>query len=245
MNAYDAFAWFYDRYWAAPLQDWQMPALNALLLNALPAGAAVLDLCCGVGHLARQLTARNFTVTGVDSSEGMLALARRNAPGAQFVLASADTFRLPVPVHAAVCTFDSINHIPEPQAVLSCFHQIRKSLIAGGSFLFDVNTPEAYGERWDASATVVEPDHAFFLRGRFDRDAWLGHTEITMFRLEEHQRGKWSRSDVALTQRPWQVEELTDLLHQAGFASVQHWRAHQDLGMEGHYGIGRVYVRAC
>ena len=241
MNAYDAFAWFYDRYWATPMQQWQMPALNTLLLDALPTGAAVLDLCCGAGHLARQLTTRNFAVTGVDSSEGMLAFARRNAPEAQFVLAPADSFLLPAAVDAALCTFDSINHILAPQTVLACFRQVRKYLRAGGSFLFDINTAEAYGDRWDASATVVEPDHAFFLRGRFDPEARLGHTEITMFRLD----GQWSRCDAAFTQRPWAVEELTALLHQAGFHTVEHWRAHQDLGLEGHYGIGRTYVRAC
>ena len=27
---YDAFAWFYDRYWAPPFQEWEMPALDNL-----------------------------------------------------------------------------------------------------------------------------------------------------------------------------------------------------------------------
>lgn len=241
MNAYDAFAWFYDRYWAANFLQWELPALDRLLLANLPPGAALLDLCCGTGHLARQLTGRGFLVTGVDSSEGMLALARRNAPSAHFLLSEAHSFTLQQPVDAALCTFDSINHILDPALILASFRQIFLSLKQGGCFLFDCNTAEAYGERWNSSATVVEPDHAFFLRGHFDPETATGHTDITMFQLES----QWQRTDVSLRQRPWAIADLSSLLAEAGFHSVEHWRAAEDLDLKGHYGLGRVYIRAC
>jgi SAM-dependent methyltransferase len=43
------------------------------LLEALQPPASVLDLGCGTGRLANLLTARGFTVTGVDASPAMLA----------------------------------------------------------------------------------------------------------------------------------------------------------------------------
>lgn len=242
MSSYDAFAWFYDRYWAAPFQKWEMPAIESLALNYLKTGAAVLDLCCGVGHLARELSGRGFAVTGVDSSVGMLEIARHNAPTAQFLSQNASEFSLNSPVDAVLCTFDSVNHVHTPDAILASFRQIRKSLNPGGLFVFDFNSPEAYGERWDATYTVIEPDHAFFLRGRFDPVAQLGHTEITMFR---EQQKAWHRADASFNQRPWTTPVLSALLKEAGFRTIEHWRAGEDLGLEGQYGLGRVYIRAC
>jgi len=245
VNAYDAFAWFYDRYWAADFQQWEMPALDRLLLANLPPNAALLDLCCGTGHLAHQLTGRGFLVTGIDSSEGMLALARRNAPSAYFFLSEAHSFTLEQPVDAALCTFDSINHILDPALILASFRQIFLNLKPGGCFLFDCNTDQAYGERWNSSAAIVEPDHAFFLRGHFDPETATGHTDITMFQLMFQADAHWQRTDVSLRQRPWAISHLFSFLTEAGFHSVEHWLAAEDLDLKGHYGLGRVYIRAC
>jgi hypothetical protein len=55
----------------------------------------------------------------------------------------------------------------------------------------------------------------------------------------------WERSDVELQQRPLEVGEVDTLLSEAGFTDVRCYRALEDLGMNGHYGEGRVYFRAC
>ncbi len=242
MSSYDAFAWLYDRYWAAPLQQWEMPALDRLLLNHLPMASHILDLCCGTGHLARELVRRKFLVTGIDNSAGMLEMARMNVPeGATFLLQNASNFQLPQPVDAALCTFDSINHLLDREQVLASFLQISRALKPGGRFVFDVNTPAAYREQWSQVANVIEPDHVFFLRGHYDPHARRGHTELTIFRLTGP---AWQRTDVQFQQRPWEIPELTALLHQAGFREIEHWRAAEDLQREGPYSTGRCYVRA-
>ena len=55
----------------------RLPAgdVPALLHAAMPPGATVLDLGCGVGRLARPLAALGHPVTGVDESPAMLAHA--------------------------------------------------------------------------------------------------------------------------------------------------------------------------
>src|SRR5687768_4028043 len=52
------------------------------LLGPLPAGAAVLDLCCGVGRHSIELARRGFCVTGVDRFEPFLDRARSAAADA-------------------------------------------------------------------------------------------------------------------------------------------------------------------
>jgi SAM-dependent methyltransferase len=240
-SPYDSFAWFYDRYWAVPFQKWQAPALDKLLFSELKPGARILDLCCGTGQLSEELAARGFDVVGIDSSEEMLCFARRKVPCGEFLCGDAADFTLERPADAAVCTFDSLNHLVLPGAVALAFQSVHAALKRGGCFVFDVNTPNAYGRHWDQSACQVADDHAFFLRGGFDAETRTGTTMITMFRLFD----TWQRSDVELQQRPLEIGEVESLLRAAGFAGISSYRAPEDLGMNDHYGEGRVYFRAC
>ncbi|MFT5353099.1 MAG: ubiquinone/menaquinone biosynthesis C-methylase UbiE [Polyangiales bacterium] len=56
-----------------------------------PAGARLLDLCCGTGLSTEALrdTYSDAAITGLDASEGMLARARRKSLGASYVLGDA------------------------------------------------------------------------------------------------------------------------------------------------------------
>jgi ubiquinone/menaquinone biosynthesis C-methylase UbiE len=69
-------------------------ALTERLSALIPAGATVLDLGCGTGvPTTTILTWNGHQVVGVDISEGMLRLARAQAPGVTFV--HADFAELP------------------------------------------------------------------------------------------------------------------------------------------------------
>lgn len=58
----------------------------------------------------------------------MLEMARANVPkGAEFLLQNATDFQLPQPVDAALCTFDSINHLLDSEQVLASFLQISQA----------------------------------------------------------------------------------------------------------------------
>jgi ubiquinone/menaquinone biosynthesis C-methylase UbiE len=52
---------------------------NLLRLMDVRRGDAVLDLACGQGFFAHEFAARGATVTGVDASKALIAIARRNA----------------------------------------------------------------------------------------------------------------------------------------------------------------------
>jgi SAM-dependent methyltransferase len=238
-SPFDDFAWLYDRHWAAPFAEWQSTAIERLLIPFVTPGGHLLDLCCGTGALARILVDRGYAVTGVDSSEGMLKIARQNVPEANLVHADASQFAIDRRADGALSVFDSLNNVLEPDALRSAFQCVHDALQPGGCFVFDVNTRTAYGERWDQTHCEVQPDHAFFVRGGFDRQKRIGSTNVTLFRW----RDRWERSDVEILQRPWDIEEVEPLLRDAGFNEVNFWRAIEDLGMSGHYGIGRAYFR--
>ncbi|NUS15769.1 MAG: methyltransferase domain-containing protein [Streptomyces sp.] len=89
--AFDAIGDRYDE--AFPIKQSQLDA-GSWLAAALPPGSRVLDLGCGTGlPTARQLVDAGHRVTGVDLSAGILDLAQRNVPEAEYV--QADIAHLP------------------------------------------------------------------------------------------------------------------------------------------------------
>jgi len=81
--AFDRIGKAYDE--AFPHKEGQLAA-GEWLTERLQPGARVLDVGCGTGvPTARQLADAGCDVTGIDISEGMLDLARREVPGATFL----------------------------------------------------------------------------------------------------------------------------------------------------------------
>jgi SAM-dependent methyltransferase len=80
-------------------------------------GVRLLDICCGPGMLAAAAVGRGAAATGLDFP-GVVALASRLVPGAEF--RSGDATELPFADHsfdAVVCGY-GIMHVPDPERAL-------------------------------------------------------------------------------------------------------------------------------
>jgi SAM-dependent methyltransferase len=235
---YDGLAWFYERYWRTRFHDAARPVLGKLLYDTLPAASRVLDLCCGTGHLTRELLSHGYAVVGLDRSIEMLRFAQRTAPDAMLVCADARRFAV-ARCDAVVATFDSVNHLLTAADLAGAFGCAAEALVPGGALVFDVNTAEAYASEWGKSSTVVEDDAALFVRGTYDPATRLGTTKITGFRRDT----AWRRADVEILQRCYEPEEISSALAAAGFASVESHAA-AAVGMVGDIAVGRRFYRA-
>jgi SAM-dependent methyltransferase len=239
--AYDAFAWFYDRYWNRPFHSRAFPILERVLLARLPPGARILDAGCGTGYLAAKLVARGYEVAGVDASPEMTGYARRNVPGAEFHVADLRDFRVPGPFHAAVSTFDTLNHILTAEDLARAVGNVAAALAPGGLFFFDVLLEEAYREHWEGDMAIVEEDHVLIVKGQgFERRDGMAHCRLTMFRKLE---GEWRRSDTLVKERCHPRLDIDAALEQSGFRTAACYDA-SDVGMKGNLGAGRVFFLA-
>src|SRR5262249_41955835 len=155
---YDPFAWLYAHYWGDVYHRAAQTPLNRILFDKLPKGAGILDVGCGDGRLASSLTRRGFNITGLDGSEQMLTYARQRCPRARFLLADARDFELPPKFHAAVSTFDSLNHVMNTAGLSRVFGCVWRSLRRNGIFVFDLNREEAYRNSWVKTGSIVEED---------------------------------------------------------------------------------------
>jgi len=126
--------------------------------------ASVLDLGCGTGNHARILATLGHRVTGIDSSAGMLRVARRKARGVPdlgFVRADMRRFDLRRTFDAAVCMDGAFTHLLTERDLLSHLRAVRRHLAPDGVYVFEFAQPltrETEGPGWidhDGSPRIV------------------------------------------------------------------------------------------
>lgn len=238
-QGYDAFAWFFEKYWG-DFHSGVFPAIEELLLSRLPAGASVLDLCCGTGHMSRLLSDYGVKVTGTDISCEMLKFAMKALPCASFFASDARALAARGSFLGVVSTFDSINHILDPSELKCVFTGVFDSLSEGGIFVFDMLLEEAYIEDWNQTGFYVEHDNACLVSGGYDRKTRGARADITLFRLHDG----WVRSDITIHERYYPAAEFMEELSNCGFKNVSFFDARRDLKMDGRFSKGRAFITA-
>ena len=147
-NPYDLIA----EQWDARGHSFRQRRYLDLILEGLERGARVLDVGCGTGRpVAEYLVARGFRVVGVDSSEGMLGIARRAVPEAEFVRGDMTEASFGEGFAAAV-VWDSLFHVPRAYHA-GVFSKLHAALVPEGRLLLSAGgtgeegfTSEMYGQ---------------------------------------------------------------------------------------------------
>jgi SAM-dependent methyltransferase len=146
----------------------------------------LLDLCCGTGQLALHFLDNGYQITGLDLSEAMLDFARANAAAyivaglARFSQGDAADFTLDGHFGLVVSTFDALNHLPDFDALKSCFRCVYPVLEPGGAFIFDLNTYKGL-RNW--TGISVEDGHDLMLvtRALYDETSQKAFMRISGF----------------------------------------------------------------
>ena len=134
---YDAIAEDYADHFAgergAKPRDWTVLAGFAELVSRGGVGR-VADLGCGPGRSTRFLAAQGLDVFGLDLSESMLAIARRENPGLRFQQGSMLDLDIPDGALAAAVSWYSSIHTPVDR-LPSLFAEFGRILAPGGHLL--------------------------------------------------------------------------------------------------------------
>src|SRR5215212_2300357 len=104
----------------------------------------VVDLGCGSGLWAQELTRARYRVLGIDISGSMIDIARRRVPDAEFRVGSLFETEIP-PCNAVTSLGECLNYLFDPdnesQTLVRLFRRIFSALAPGGVFVFDVAEP--------------------------------------------------------------------------------------------------------
>jgi SAM-dependent methyltransferase len=204
LSSYDAIAELYDPWSASVVED-----VGFYLDEARRSGGPVVELGVGTGRIAVPLAAEGIRVIGIDSSRGMLDVCARRAAlaGVELDLRVGDLREPPVSerVPLVICPFRSLLHMHTDEDRRSVLESVRRLLLPGGHFVFDVFTPGAKDiadthERW----LEREP-------GIFERASW-NEQERTLTLTVRGESGETTMALAWLSPGEWSA-----LLEQAGF----------------------------
>jgi ubiquinone/menaquinone biosynthesis C-methylase UbiE len=142
VTLYDAIARIYDPWSRSVTED-----IAFYVEHALASGGPVVELAVGTGRVAVPIAEAGLPVIGVDSSPGMLAVARESAVAAGVGhlvdLRVGDLTEPPVAerVPLVICPFRTLLHMPGEAEKLRALSAARALLEPAGAFLFDVFAP--------------------------------------------------------------------------------------------------------
>lgn len=198
----------------------------------------VLDLCCGTGSLACEMSGRGFDVIAADESADMLMCARDKANSRGlgkmplFINQSAQELDLYGTVDAAYSSLDSLSYVPFDD-LPEVFHRLKLFVRPGGLLVFDLRTPE-FLRGMDGSVSIDESEDIFCVwRGRFEDGAL--HYDMDIF---SKSGSGWSRYYEEHIEYPHEPERVKLLLESCGFENVE-LRTDGPMG-----GPERIYVTA-
>ena len=223
MSVYDAIARIYDPWSRTVIED-----VAFYVEEARRFGGPVVELAVGTARVAVPIAADGIPVIGVDSSEGMLTVARERAElaGVDLDLRLGDLRDPPVrgTFPLVFVAFRSLLHMESDDDRRAALRAARKLLEPEGHFVFDVFTP---------SAEDIEETHGRWIQrepGIFERAEWDEASQRLVLRV----RGGGVETMLTLS---WlEVDEWRELLAEEGFAvealygwfDRSPWRGHED-----------------
>jgi 2-polyprenyl-3-methyl-5-hydroxy-6-metoxy-1,4-benzoquinol methylase len=169
---------------------WENSRRLSLLRRFLPDGSHVLDAGCAIGDFLK-LAKINFTVSGVDISQGAIEVAKENNPDLAGRLWAAPLENLGPAAgqYDAISLWDVIEHVWDPVAV--CRTLMRH--VRPGGLLF-ISTPDAgalmariSGRKW---AFMMPPEHLSLFSKRTFRLMWNEILPASIIYHRSH--GKWT-----------------------------------------------------
>lgn len=109
---------------------------DVMALVNIENASTILDLGCGNGVLTNQFAEKGLSTIGIDSSEEMLEIARRNYPEIEFILSDATHFTLRKPVD--IVFSNAVFHWIDKSKQLDMMKCVYHALNVGGQFVFEM-----------------------------------------------------------------------------------------------------------
>lgn len=190
----------------------------------------IIDLGCGSGIVAKELLDNNFKVLGIDKSQDLIEIAKRRAPGGDYIVHSFFETHFPKCI-GAISTSECLNYATNGENqnnLKKLFKDIFEALEEEGLFIFDMIEP---GTANDRTSIVEQEDWTMFLHIWEDQELNILTRDVTLFRKIGD---LYRKSKEVHKARLYPHEQVVSLLEETGF-KVSLFKEYGDLKLDEHH----------
>jgi SAM-dependent methyltransferase len=205
---------------AAQQADAQVDFIERVL--ELPAGARVLDLCCGHGRHAFRLAQRGYLVTGLDLSAYHIRLAKQAARAASVQVEWLRADMRDVPgrnrFDAVINCFTAFGYFDKQAEDQRVLDGVARALRPGGRFFIDTMNHDGLMRMFRETDVTERPDGGLAIERR-RYDVKTGRINVDWTYVEPDGKKREQRHSVRLYTYP----ELAAMLSSAGLRIASAW----------------------
>jgi len=172
-----------------------------------------LDLGCGTGVLCETLKDAGIEASGMDLSEGMIAVAKERRPEIRYEVANMITYRPEDEFDLITCTGDALNHIIDLNDIDTIFKNVYAYTAPGGYFIFDILNEKEVAPGEPIDLNFSESIKAQFLMSLRENDTV--ELKVTVF-----ENGKQKFEEI-INEKVHDPEKICGLLRKNGFRVLQ------------------------
>jgi ubiquinone/menaquinone biosynthesis C-methylase UbiE len=205
---------------------------DSLIQKYCPGTKRVLDLCCGTGEHAIQMTKLGYEVTGIDLSNDMLAIAREKAENLDlsinFICGNVYNVDVSEKYRAAYCLGYTLLYMTDHSKAVDFFDAVKHALEPGGVFVVDFINGWSIIKEWHKDkATYRFDDATIFLseQATLDRKNRLKHVEFQY--LIDNRNGQVKTVFAEEDLRIYFEDEVGLLLSSCGFETIRSYGDHK------------------
>lgn len=183
----------------------------------------LLDLACGTGSMAVELSKMGYEVIATDASPDMLMEAQSkaydNEQSIMFLCQRMEETDLYGTVRAVVCSLDSINHLSDVDTVRKTFDTLKNFVDDKGIMVFDVNTLYKHQNVLGNNTFVYDEKNVFCVwQNHLLQDERTVNINLDFFckNGELYERFNENFNETAFTD-----EEITSAVESAGFRVLE------------------------
>jgi SAM-dependent methyltransferase len=185
----------------------------------------ILDLGCGAGRLAIELSAKGYIVTGVDNSPTMLKIARRNADERQVKLrllrSQLSELKITGRFDAAYSVQDPFNYVLEEKELSNSLARLKSLLRPGGVLVVDIMNFASLYSRWKRVLKQTSRGKNWIIHTRVSHEVddvnMLWYHRLTTQMVLHGRTRRWKETHVL---RMWTFPEFRNQLIANGFSDV-------------------------
>ncbi|PLT34632.1 class I SAM-dependent methyltransferase [Bacillus sp. V5-8f] len=222
---YERFADVYDFLMKeAPYEKWVYMLLSRMD-RYQSEGRKGLDLACGTGEFTIELAKHGFSVSGVDLSEEMLAVASAKAvkQGLSIPFFKQNMAELEgLGENDFVTIFcDSLNYIREEKDIPRTFTRVHAHLKPNGLFMFDVHSIYKIEQIFQHHTFAVNDMEVSYIWDCFPGEESHSVEHDLSFFVLDKETGTYDRFDELHYQRTYSIDQYKKWLADSGFEILE------------------------